>query len=226
MSLYQPPPRPLPKRMRVHEVVIVPGAGYLSAEGIYTRGHQTDRVTELDVVDQYVRAIQDELDIGSIRHRTLETRKRPGIPEGSRHLGILPGSFVLHCKVSWNVRPPSKPNTTNRSRIFYGPGDAPPVAHLIEEILSHWGTLYVAHEHLCASPVEDACDPLLSVPGCVGLRLEPFALNGPNAELYFTKLEQLGRDIGRGVADYLINNQSHARMRPCTIDGVKLKGPV
>lgn len=47
-----------------------------------------------------------------------------------------------------------------------------------------------------------------------GIRLEPFVLNGSSAAQYAQRLEELGRDIGRIIADYVIKGNHGANVKP------------
>lgn len=200
--------------MRIHEVLIAPAAGYLSAAGKYTLGLSVDNMTEVSIVDKYCRGITDALDDSGVRNRTLPVRKPPGIKEGERHHGIMPNTLILHCRIGWCDKPPSKRPLYNKSRIFQGAGDYGELPELISETMAHWGQIYVIHGHQGCNPVVCDEDPLLKVEGTAGLRLEPFILNGPAAEQYCGKLEELGRDLGRTIADFIIAKDYHARNKP------------
>lgn len=196
--------------MRIHEVLIVPSAGYSAADGTYTRGLAFKNLSELDIVDNYVRSILDELDEASIRHRVLNVRMPPGVPEGLRHSGVQPNTLVLHCRVHWTTGKV----ISNKSRTFYGHGGISELAHVVSQSMSHWGHTYASFGHQAANPVQDLEDPLLCVTGASGIRVEPFAINGPNSQEYAAWLPQLGRDIGRAVADYVIAKDLAARCKP------------
>lgn len=202
--------------MIIHEVVISPAAGH-SVAGSYSRGHELENVCELDIVDRYVRSMCDELDHAAIRHRILPVRTPPGISEGTRHEAVLPNCLLLDCRLGWCDKPPSK-RGANKSRIFMGQGAVSEMACLIGEAMAHWGHIYISHDHRGANPIVDQDSPMLTTKGVLGLRLEPFVLNGPDAKTYCTKLEELGRDIGRTIADYMIARNASSRSKPSSLN--------
>jgi hypothetical protein len=202
--------------LRIHEVLIVPGAGHGGA-GFYDRGHVMGNMAETDVVDSYIRGIVDELDDCAVRHRIMPTRSAPGVPLDQRHQNIMPHSLILSCHVGWFKASPSKMPTNNLSRVFYGARELFGLAKQVSEAVGHWGQLYGGFSHRGAAACADQENPLLNAAGTWGLRLEPFALNGPNALDYCKRLEQLGRDIGRVLTNYLIN-RDEGRAKPSTLD--------
>lgn len=196
----------------IHEVLIVPGAGYC-APGLYQAGRRVDNLLEADVIDRYVRALVDELDNAGVRYKN----------QNQTRAGIFPNTFVLHCCLGWYDKP-AKTLQCNKSQTYLANAEANGMAILVAEAMAHWGQTYVAYEHRGCNPVVDDGDKLLNAPGSSGLRLEPFLLNGPAAVGYCSKLEELGRDIGRVIADYIISSQQTARNRPSYIDG-RLRPP-
>ncbi len=187
---------------RIHEILIIPAAGH-GGPGVYSRGATIDAMAEADLVDQYVRSLADELDQSSIRYRIANTRKAPGTPEGER-CGV-PGLNVLPvvCAIGWN----QAKNATalfNSSLVKFAPDVSSVLASGLVQTMAHWGALYV-HGHKCSAPVQ--ADSLR------GLVLEPFKLNGPNASLYAARLDALGRDIGRFLADYCVNKNTGTAIR-------------
>lgn len=186
----------------IHEVLIVPGAGYVGS-GLYEVGRRVDNLAEADVIDRYIRAIVDELDNAGVRYRH----------QRQTQAGVYPNTFVLHCCLGWYDGPAKSPQC-NKSQTFLARPEMNTVADLVAEAMGHWGQTYVAYEHRGCNPVVDAKDRLIGAPGACGLRLEPFMLNGPAAVGYCSKLEELGRDVGRVLTDYIISSQSAARNRP------------
>lgn len=198
--------------MNLHEILIVPSAGHSSAEGAYTRGHCLGNMAEIDIVDHYVRAISDALDESSVRHRIMDVRRPPGKPEHLRHEGILPGTLVLDCRVGWSDKAPSKGPKNNSSHVYYMRDHLRTLAVTIAEAIGHWGQIYANHGHRGCRPETDDHPLLATVTG--GIRIEPFMLNAPMAEQYVLHLEQLGRDIGRSIGDFMIAQSLGARAKP------------
>jgi hypothetical protein len=184
----------------IHEVYIVPALGYDGER--YDRGHCIGTMSSLDVIDRYVAALYDELDTTGVRVRKAETRKKPGVPYGQRHCGISPNTLVLHCDAGWSYA--KHPPKVNRSRVLLGMPEASELGCLVGEAVVHWGKTYCCYFHAGITPIVDVDDPVIAVAGTVGLRLEPFQLNGPDVGAYMVKLETLGRDIGRAIADYIL----------------------
>lgn len=206
--------------MRFSEVLIIPAGDHASPIGRMRPPRRVDNLLEVEIIDRYVRAIVDELDDAGVRHRVLPVRRPPGVEPSARHLGIFPGTLVLHCSLGWDDK---KRGASNKSAAFIGTDEASTLAVLVAETMAHWGQTYVAYEHRGCNPVVDGEDRLLAVEGASGLRLEPFMLNGPSAGLYAEKLEELGRDIGRVVSDFIIAQQEAARNRPSHIAAFPLK---
>lgn len=206
--------------MLIHEIVVVPGAGHLGP-GDYDRGYTTERLAEVDLVDNYVYGMLDEFDQAGIRNRILPTRKAPGVSAEDRARDIFPNSLILHCKVGHDsAAKRGRVLTANMSTVGFNNGEANGLAKEVGEVLAHWGKLY-AFKHRGGGVVVNSTDPLLSIPGTWGLRLEPFRINGPDAEIYARFLTQLGRDIGRFIADFCRARKDSAAVIPTTIAEAK-----
>lgn len=196
--------------MRIHDILIVPAAGYSSPSGAYTLGKAFGNLTEMDLVDKYVHALTDELDDAGIRWRSLPVRKPPGVPEDKRHEGIFSNTLVLHCCLGWMT----KCSKVNKSKLYFSKGSHHELPDLFSEAMAHWGQIYVSHGHQGGKPTIDEADPLLRIPESIGIRVEPFMLNGPELDLYVVQLQRLGRDLGRTLSDYMIHKSSSVRARP------------
>jgi len=167
----------------------------------YSRGREDQNLSECDIVDRYVLGLQEELDECSIRHSICPTRKPPGVTLKDRGT-VFPHTLVLSCAVGW-LRPGKAPQS-NISRVFYGQKEAGGIAKDMALALGAWGNIYTDYGHRSANAFMDPDDPVITGAGAWGLRLEPFAINGPHAIEYAKRLENLGRDIGRVVTDYLM----------------------
>lgn len=185
---------------RIHEIVIIPSAGHQGAG--YSRGHTADALAEVDIVDQYVRSLVDELENAAIRHRVVATRKAPGTsPEN--WFQNCEHSLPVLCTVGWD-KSVNKSSTQNVSAVRFGPEVSAILASGLVDTMAHWGSLYV-HGHRRATPVQDE--------KARGIVVEPFRLNGPGAKEYAARLDKLGRDLGRFIADYCVGKNTHTAIR-------------
>jgi hypothetical protein len=189
---------------RIHEIVLIPSAGHLGP-GVYTRGHTVDAMAEVDLVDQYLRSLVDELDQSSIRYRVVPTRKGPGVAPERRYDGVAEANALpILCGIGWD-KSVNKSAGTNTSAVRFAGGVSSALAAGLVETMAHWGALYV-HGHRRSTPVQDE-----SMRG--GLIIEPFRLNGPDAVQYAARLDKLGRDLGRFIADYCLGKNTGTAIR-------------
>ncbi len=188
---------------RIHEIIIIPSAGHLGP-GVYTRGHSVPSMAEVDAVDQYVRSLVDELDQSSIRYRVVPTRTGPGIAPERRYDGASEANALpVLCSIGWD-KSVNRSATTNISTIRFSPSVPMALAGGIADTMAHWGSLYV-HGHRRSTPVQDE--------SVTGIILEPFRLNGPSIDQYAAKLDKLGRDLGRFIADYCLGKNTGTAIR-------------
>lgn len=177
--------------MKVHEILLIPGAGYASATGTYTRGHEIPRISELDVVDKYLAYIADEFETCGVKYRVAQTRKPPGeVPH------IIANTLVVECRVGWYKGNNGGPKD-NCSAVGYSAGGTL-LANDLVDVMREWGGLRV-HGHRSAKVNMQFGNPDDSLI----LRLMPFMLNGPGTDEYLKHLDKLGRDIGRTIIDYV-----------------------
>lgn len=192
----------MPPLSRIHEILIIPAAGH-GGPGCYSRGHTVDAYAEVDLVDHYVRSLIDELDQSSIRHRLVPTRRAPGTSDEDRYdmagVNVLP----VVCAIGWDASI-NKVAAANTSTVRFSPDIPTTLASGLVDAMAHWGALYV-HGHKRSTPVQSAT--------VRGLILEPFKINGPNANQYAARLDALGRDIGRFLADYCVGRDTGTAVR-------------
>lgn len=169
------------------------------------QGECIGNLSEADIIQKYVKALSDELDGCAIRHR-ISTAP-------------FPYEFVIHCGLGFYRKPPSQRPLENTSRVYMGTPEVNGLACLLSDGLGHWGKVYVSHGHRGAKPVVDREDKLLQVQNG-GVRLEPFVLNGAKAAEYACRLEQLGRDMGRIVADYVASGDHGAKVKLTTAENM------
>lgn len=194
---------------RTHSVVIVPDYGHSAPDGSYDRGLVCGRYSELDVIDGYLPTLIEELDIDGIRFEVMNTRSPPGVAHDKRHTLIEPHSLVLHlgCGRFDGKAMPSK----NISCVYFG-GDGRVHAKELSEALFTWGQCYV-YGHRAARPEPMKADRVINAEGAAGIRIEPFMLDGPDTDVYLSRLAELGTAIGRAVSSHLmVTKQARARM--------------
>lgn len=172
--------------------------------GLYTRGHSVDAMAEVELVDQYVRSLVDELDQSSIRYRVVPTRRQPGVPPEHRYDGIDEShALPILCSIGWD-KSVNKSAATNASSVRFHGSVPSALAFGLVDAMAHWGALY-AHGHRRSTPVQDD--------NARGIILEPFRINGPDAALYAARLDRLGRDLGRFIADYCVGKNTGTAIR-------------
>ena len=193
--------------LRTHSVLVVPAHGHCDADGRYDHGRRYGRFSQMDVVDGYMHSLIDELDGDGVRHEVMPTRTHPGVCAQDRPRFVEANHLVLHLCAGFSQDPPK---TKNMTSVYYGSPQARDIAEEISEAIAEWGHCYV-WGHKTANP-QLSSDPLLQVKGSLGVRIEPFVLNGPDSDLYLAKLPQLGTCIGRALVGYL-THRGHARAR-------------
>lgn len=193
--------------MNLHEFCLIPSAGHMG-NGTYWRGAEDKNLTELDLVDRYLLPLKDELDQCGIRFSVAPTRSAPGMTEEERY-NVFDHVMPVMCAIGsyQTVKSNAKKGQTvrirpahNSSAVYYGAEVPRKLYELVSEAVGHWGGLYV-HGHKTAAPIEHLGR---------GLILEPFIIDGPSAIEYAAKLDRLGRDIGRAIADYCRQNSAGA----------------
>lgn len=196
--------------MRTHEVLIVPAFGHADAHGCYNQGLHIGAYSELDVIDAYLPNLVEELETDGIRYRVLPTRSRPGVPEDRRHLHVERFQLVLHLGVG--VYAGRSPPAKNISAVYFGTPLAKDIAKEISEALCTWGQCYVwGHRNSRPEPLKT--DPVINADDTLGVKIEPFMLNGPDAKEYLARLPELGTAIGRAVSSYLmVRGQARGRV--------------
>lgn len=155
-----------------------------------SQGRCEGLLAETEIIKRYARSLSDELDHCGIRHRLGEQAR--------------PWEFVVSLGLGWTLA--KKDLLTNRSRIWISDARASSVATFLAETLSHWGQLYAGVEHR-------SCKPIAKQEQDAHIYIEPFELNGPKANAYAQRLEELGRDLGRTIADYVVREKSGAGIK-------------
>lgn len=182
---------------RIHEIIIIPGAGHF-APGVFDRGHVTERYCEYELVHKYAATLIDELDNSKIRHRVVNTKKAPGTSAENRFNLVTENSLAIELKIGWNEKKAKE--VDNISRLFYGPTVPHKLAAGLADVMGHWGLLYV-YGHKRGNPLAT------KHPGIV---IEPFLLNGANADEYAKRIDKLGHDLASFLSEYLKSRSDNA----------------
>jgi hypothetical protein len=182
----------------ITQVVLVPAAGHTTDDGEFSLGRTVDSHSEYYIVGRYMERIAGFLEEYGVKFQIMPTRHPPGIKSSERHKRVWPNSLILELAIGWY----DNPRQRNSTVIKYGAGEeARQVADLLSESLGTWGPC-TSWGHRSEKPAFDP-GPLLNVDGCFGIRLEPFALNGPKYAEYLVALDTLGRDIAMVIVNYL-----------------------
>lgn len=186
--------------MGISKVLIIPGYGHKDVSGAQYRGESIGKFSQLDIIEKYQEALEDELESQRINFSVMNVGPTQKIHETLRYKLIDVNVLVLHLACGWFD---TSDRTLNQSSVFYSTTGSGQFAEELSESLHDWGHCIV-HGHRSANPktVPGKQHKFLSIKNTVAVKIEPFALNGPNAEEYMKNLEGLGRDIGVSVANY------------------------
>jgi len=185
---------------QIGQVILVPTGGHSDDAGNYIRGRSVGPFSEVDIVHGYLRGIIDELDAEGILFNIMPTLHRPGIAVSKRPDYVGSNCLVLHLKAGWFKS--NKCRIKNTTYVKYGDKQSKEIAEHLTESIGEWGKCIV-YGHGTSAPAPDPSDSLLGIKDTWSLSIEPFAINGPEAEEYCRHLESLGKAIGFGIAQYL-----------------------
>ena len=192
-------------------VTIVPSAGHCDDGGKYTRGRTVDTTAEVDVVDRYVQTLDETLEEFGVSHNIMATRGSPGIMESQRAACARKNSIILELGVGWFENTPKR----NHSEVYYGADVSRQLAQSVAETIGDWGRC-TCFSHVTGTP-KKSTKPILCVAGTMGIRIEPFALNGPNYNDYLPRVAPLGRYIAITVSEFIALNNESAGYHPFTM---------
>ena len=178
----------------ITKIFIIPAAGHTDDDGNYSLGHSIGRENELRVVDRYLMTMTEVFGEYGLPFEVLDTRKKPGVKYSDRPSKIPPNSVVLDVAVGWT----SANRSSNYSHVTYSDKRSHKLADLVSQSLFEWGKCSSFTHHV-KNPSE-AKNSLLD--GQVGVRIEPFALNGHGVDDYLRRLGNLGIDIASAVIEY------------------------
>ncbi len=165
------------------------GPGHASLRG-ETHGHYS----QSDVIDEYGRALIDEMENEAVRLHLINTRKPPGLSQLQRFKESPGGFLPVIISAGWFL---GKPHLHNASLIEYQGGKYGKLCGRIAEAMSEWGRCYV-WGHRVSQPVQVDEGPHDFI------RIKPFAVNGPHVNEYLLRLDQLGISIARAIGGYLL----------------------
>jgi len=179
----------------ITKVFIIPAAGHSDDDGNYSLGHSIGRECELRVVDRYLASMEEVLGEYGLPFEVLDTRTKPGFKTSDRPSQIPPNCIVIDIGVGWF----SGSRVRNASSVFYSTKESVKLADLVAQNLCEWGRC-ANFEHSSGSPKHK---DIPNLKGQIGVRIEPFAINGPRADDYFKRLGNLGIDIASAVVEYV-----------------------
>ncbi len=154
------------------------------------RGHTVAGYSQSDVVDAYAATLNEELENENVRSLPVNTRRAPALAPLERFGAIGSGYVAILCSCDFYTRD----RTTNTSVVEFSGAHLSQLAQRISEALSEWGRCS-SFEHRGSHPV--GLNERQSF-----IRIKPFALNGPNADVYLRRLDALGIAVGRAIGDY------------------------
>lgn len=183
----------------IHEVLIVPGAGYGGDEG-YDPGHRSGALHEYDLLKRLVADLSDQLELQRIRHQVLPVMASPGIPVSERPQHFQPNQLVCNLRLGWESR--NRPDLPNWSQVTYGAGTSVRLAKIVTDAVGQWGRCYV-HGHQTRNPVRNTRNATLNVAETAGMLVVPFAVNGRQAHEYGRRLKALAESLAWAFDEYL-----------------------
>lgn len=187
--------------MGIDRVVIVPAKG---ADGVgFDFGNMCGVLTEYDIVTLLADYLAEFLELYRVRTSILPVRKRPGIPPLERHLHIPDGSLAILFGLGWQ-----KTAKRNGSIIATQMDPADPLIKDLDRVLTRWGI--VTHADHSKTLLQAPADPILTLPQSLAIRIEPFALNGPNSSIYASRIEPLARALAQQIAEWLALHHSRS----------------
>lgn len=193
--------------MKINQVILVTACGHTDDGGKFTRGKTVDGVAEFEIVLQCLRKIEEIFEEYRIRNKVIPWEHPPGVKISERHTQVPPNSLVLGIGVGYY----GNERARNSTMVVHGEGRGPKeLAQLLADTLSTWGTC-VSYGHRIEGP-ELIQDRLMNVPGCFGVGIMPFAINGPNCDEYLKHLGALSRDVAMTVVEYLSRSSSAINM--------------
>lgn len=159
--------------------------------GLQDRGQSAGSYNQADMIDAYGFRLSEELEYENVRLHPIDTRRAPFRTEEQR-LAEVPTNFVpIFLSSDWHARD----RQVNSSTVeFCGP-EYYKLADALCFALGEWGRAHV-FGHRVLRPV--AVEGTRSF-----IRVKPFAVNGPHAQEYMTRLDKLGEDLGRAIGGYL-----------------------
>ena len=197
--------------MRINQILLIPGAGHSDDFGQYHRGASTERIAEVDVVDSYVQTLADILDEYQIRHEVLPTRKPPGIPAAARLSTNESNTLKMELSVGFFiVGRYGKPRERNETIVEYSGEFIRPIAEMMCESLSEYGR--------CCSYGHRTCNPILNkdlAEGCI--RVKPFAINGPDVDVFAEHAPAMGKGLGLAIVEALRVSGEASRGAPARL---------
>lgn len=186
--------------MSIDRVVIDPGHG---ADGVgFDFGNAYGVMTEWDIISSLVEELVDNLELERVRTEVLPVKRRPGIPLADRHLHVPEGCLLLSLHLGWQQK-----GKRNGSVLTSQLDPSHSLIDDLERAIYRWGV--VTHGEHQKTQLSASSEPLLGLPKVTAIRIEPFALNGPNSLLYAARIPALGRGLAQRIVEWV--SLHHAR---------------
>lgn len=182
--------------MLIHRVTLIPAFGHGAAQ---PRGNLYAGTCEKDIVDTYLKSLEDELDVENVRHWTMPTHVGTGMTLDERLDMIEANDLVVILGCGWDESEVA--TVSNRTTTSYAQKPSCKVAAELGTAIGQWGVCY-RHGHKARTPVLRK-NPLMAVPDTYGVMLEPFELDGPGMREYTRRLDELGIVIARTIGDII-----------------------
>ncbi len=169
----------------------ISGVSVIFDWGAHDRGESAGHYSQADVVDGYGYRLQEELEYENVRLAPVDTRKSPFRSEKERLLEV-PDTFVpLFLSCDWHARR----RDVNSSSVEFCGAEYYKLADALCFALAEWGRAYV-FGHRVLRPVAVQGERSF-------IRIKPFAVNGPHADEYISRMDKLGEDLGRAIGECL-----------------------
>lgn len=194
---------------RINQILLIPGAGWSSDDGTYTRGHAVPSIAEVDIVDICLRSVVDIFEEYGVRYSVLPTRSQPGVKTSERGRHCDPHTLLVDLSIAWFARP----RTTNESFVCFHDRHGESVAQIVCDALSDWGNCSAFGHRVCVPKLSEK-HPAIVHEGCLGVHIEPFAINGPRGAEYLPRLNELGRDLGHALTEWMVTRGANRASAP------------
>lgn len=164
--------------------------------------HCLDSTSEMRLIEECCRHMSEIMEEYSISHSYLR--------RGADY--TRPGTLILMVGLSWFENENRK---HNKSEVYYSDKYSLGLAKAISDSLGEWGRCSrFGHVSGCAKHREF---DTLNHPGILGVKIEPFALNGPHIDEYLPRLRNLSYDMAMAIIEFIRSKNPMSGYRPLTV---------